>query len=144
MAAKKFDQIIDTRVDIAIAEVTNETSWSDRLQSLANSGIAATGDTMVAERVYRSDAVKAGIEDLASGVAKEVGKTIELASSDATGRVRLPQGLCRPTLRRGRRRCPSRAMRAKVVVVDPTRPTGGVSAGWFKGIDWRPCGGHDS
>ena len=41
--------------------------------------------TAVAERVYRSDAVKAAIESLATGVARDVGKTIELASSDATG-----------------------------------------------------------
>ncbi|MFT3732336.1 MAG: hypothetical protein QM780_13120 [Hyphomicrobium sp.] len=82
---RNLDQIIDNRVDIAVSEVTNETSWSERLQSLANSEQSQKLATLVAERVYRSDAVKAGIEDLATGVAKEVGKTIELASSDATG-----------------------------------------------------------
>ncbi len=82
---RNLDQIIDNRVDIAIGEVTNETSWSERLQSLAYSEKAQQLATTVAERVYRSDAVKTAIEDLASGVAKEVGKTIEFASSDATG-----------------------------------------------------------
>lgn len=82
---RNLDQIIDARVDLAIAEVTNETSWSDRLQSLAYAEKAQQLATAVAERVYRSDAVKTAIEDLAGGVAKEVGKTIEFASSDATG-----------------------------------------------------------
>lgn len=82
---RNLDQVIDARVDLAIAEVTNETSWSDRLQSLAYAEKAQQLATAVAERVYRSDAVKTAIEDLAGGVAKEVGKTIEFASSDATG-----------------------------------------------------------
>jgi hypothetical protein len=81
---RNLDQIIDTRVDIAIAAITNETSWSERLQSLTDSEKAQRLATEVAERVYRSDAVKTGIGDLASGVAKEVGKNIEFASSDAT------------------------------------------------------------
>jgi hypothetical protein len=79
-----LSQIIDARVDIAVGEVTTETSWADRLQSLANSEKSQQLATLVAERVYRSDAVKVAIEDLASGVAKEVGKTIEFASTDAT------------------------------------------------------------
>jgi hypothetical protein len=82
---RNLDQIIDARVDLAIAEVTNETSWSERLQSLAYAEKAQQLATAVAERVYRSDAVKTALEDLAGGVAKEVGKTIEFASSDATG-----------------------------------------------------------
>jgi len=80
-----LDQIIDTQVDIAVQEVTNEQSWSDRPKSLANAEKSQELATAVAERVYRSDAVKAAIESLATGVARDVGKTIELASSDATG-----------------------------------------------------------
>jgi hypothetical protein len=80
-----LDQIINNRVDIAVGEVTSETSWSERLSSLAYSETSQKLATTVAERVYRSDAVKAGIEELAAGVAKEVGRTIEFASSDATG-----------------------------------------------------------
>ncbi len=126
---RNLDQIIDTRVDIAIAEVTNETSWSDRLQSLANSEKSQQLATMVAERVYRSDAVKAGIEDLASGVAKEVGKTIEFASSDATG----PLLECLKAYvgpRYGGAVADALAGDAsKGVVVDPNKASGGVSAG---------------
>jgi hypothetical protein len=81
---RNLDQIIDNRVDIAVAEITNETSWTERLQSLANNEKAQELATAVAERVYHSDAVKAALTDLASAVAKEVGKSIEFASSDAT------------------------------------------------------------
>jgi hypothetical protein len=126
---RNLDQIIDTRVDIAIAEVTNETSWSDRLQSLANSEKSQQLATMVAERVYRSDAVKAGIEDLASGVAKEVGKTIEFASSDATG----PLLDCLRAYvgpRYGGAVADALAGDAsKGVVVDPNKASSGVSPG---------------
>lgn len=78
-----LDDIIDKRVDYAIDEVKSETSWTERLQSLANSEASQKLATAVAERVYRSDAVKVAMEDLAVGVAKDVGRSIELASSDA-------------------------------------------------------------
>jgi len=81
---RNLDQVIDNRIDIAVTEITNETSWTDRLKTLADNEKAQQLATAVAERVYRSDAVKTAIADLASGVAKEVGKSIEFASSDAT------------------------------------------------------------
>lgn len=126
---RNLDQIIDSRVDIAVAEITNETSWSDRLQSLANNEKSQQLATMVAERVYRSDAVKAGIEDLASGVAAEVGKSIEFASSDATG----PLLDCLKAYvgpRYGSAVADALASDAsKGVVVDPNKGSGGVGAG---------------
>ncbi len=126
---RNLDQIIDTRVDIAIDEVTNETSWSDRLQSLAYSEKAQQLATAVAERVYRSDAVKAGIEDLAAGVAKEVGKTIEFASSDATGSL-LDCLKAYVGPRYGGAVASALAGDAsKGVIVDPNKGSGGVSAG---------------
>src|SRR5262249_38577809 len=64
---RNLDQIIDSGVDIAVNEVANETSWSDRLQSLAYAEKSQELATMVTERVYRSDAVKAAIADLAGG-----------------------------------------------------------------------------
>ena len=78
-----LNEIIDKRVDIAIEEVKNETSWAELIKSLANAETSQKLATTVAERVYRSDAVKAAIEDLAAGVAKETGKTMEFASADA-------------------------------------------------------------
>lgn len=80
-----LDRIIDKQVDAAIQDVSSETSWSDKLQSLANAEKAQQLATMVANRVYRSDAVKAGLDALAAGVARDVGKTVEAASSEATG-----------------------------------------------------------
>lgn len=79
-----LDEVIDKRVDFAVDEVKKETSWTERLQSLANADASQKLATSVAERVYRSDAVKVSMEDLATGVAKEVGKTIEFASTDAS------------------------------------------------------------
>lgn len=126
---RNLDQIIDNRVDIAIAEVTSETSWSERLQSLAYSEKSQKLATMVAERVYRSDAVKTGIEDLAAGVAKEVGKTIEFASSDATG----PLLDCLKAYvgpRYGGAVASALAGDAsKGVIVDPSKGSGDVSTG---------------
>lgn len=79
-----LDAIIDKRVDIAVEEVKSETSWTERLKSLANADASHKLATAVAERVYRSDAVKVAMEDMATGVAKDIGKTIEFASVDAS------------------------------------------------------------
>ena len=79
-----LDAVIDKRVDMAIEEVKSETSWTERLKSLANTEASQKLATAVAERVYRSDAVKVAMEDMATGVAKEIGKTIEFASLDAS------------------------------------------------------------
>jgi nitrogen regulatory protein PII-like uncharacterized protein len=79
-----LDQIIDARVDIAVAEVRDETSWGSLISSLASKEKAQTLAVAVAERVYRAEAVKTGIESLAAGVGREIGKRLELASVDAT------------------------------------------------------------
>jgi hypothetical protein len=84
---ENLDDILDNRVDIAIAEVRAETSWSGLARSLVNKEKAQELAQEVAERVYRSDAVKAAIEGLATNVGNEVGKSIELASKDASGPV---------------------------------------------------------
>jgi hypothetical protein len=82
---ENLDDILDKRVDIAVAEVRAETSWSGLAKSLVSKEKAQELAKEVAERVYRSDAVKAAIEGLATSVGKEVGKAIEIASQDATG-----------------------------------------------------------
>lgn len=79
-----LDTVVDNRVDAAIAEVQNETSTGDRLKSIVNGETAKGLAEKVAERVYRSDAMKTAIETLAGNVGKDVGKRIELASQDAT------------------------------------------------------------
>lgn len=78
-----LDQIVDARVDIAVAEVRDETSWGALIKSLASKEKAQELSTAVAERVYRSDAMKAAIEGLATGVAQDLGRRLELATSDA-------------------------------------------------------------
>lgn len=77
------EDIIDKRVDAAVTEVRQETSWSELLKSLAVSEKAQALATAVAERVYRSDPVKAAFEGVAGGVGKEIGRTIELSTLDA-------------------------------------------------------------
>lgn len=79
-----MDEIIDKRVDLAVEEVRKETSWGNLLQSLASQQKAQELATAVAERVYRSDAMKTSLEELAVGVGRAVGKQMEFASRDAT------------------------------------------------------------
>jgi hypothetical protein len=78
-----LDEVIDKQVDIAISEVRDESSWGTLLQSLASRDKAQELATTAAERVYRSDAMKAALENMAVGVGKEVGRTIELSTLDA-------------------------------------------------------------
>lgn len=81
------DEIIDKRVDVAVEDVKAETGWSELLQSITNSETAQKLATSVAERVYRSDAVKDALEAVAGDVAKDVGRAMESATSDASGPV---------------------------------------------------------
>lgn len=79
-----MDAIVDARVDAAVEEVRQETSWANLLTSLASQQKAQELATAVAERVYRSDPLKAGLEKVAAGVGGEVGKQMELATRDVT------------------------------------------------------------
>ncbi|WP_439544193.1 hypothetical protein [Hyphomicrobium sp.] len=78
-----MDDLLAKRVDAAIEEVRSETSWAGLAQTLINSEKAQAISTAVAERVYRSDAMKTAIESLVTGVGNDVGRTLELASTDA-------------------------------------------------------------
>ena len=82
---EQFDDIIDRQVDEAIGQVRDESSWFQLWSSLASRERAQELATMAAERVYRSDAIKKGIERIATGVGKEIGKRIELAVVDTAG-----------------------------------------------------------
>ena len=75
--------IIDARVDIAVKEVREETSWGSLLKTLAYREEAQKLATEVAERVYRSEVVTNALAALASGVGEQVGKRIEYAAKDA-------------------------------------------------------------
>jgi hypothetical protein len=76
------EDVIDRQVDLAVGQVREESSWTQLLQSLASKDKAQELATAVAERVYRSDAMKKAIEDMASGVGREIGKRIEAAATD--------------------------------------------------------------
>lgn len=80
---ENINKTLDQRVDQATGEVRDETSWGKLLQSLAYQKQAQELATSVAERVYRSDEMKAALERLIVGVGKDIGKRLEFASQDA-------------------------------------------------------------
>ena len=82
---ERFDDAIDKQVDEAIDQVREESTWFQLWSSLASRERAQELATAAAERVYRSDAIKKGIERIATGVGKEIGKRIELAVIDTAG-----------------------------------------------------------
>jgi len=79
-----LNDLVDKQVDRAVDEVREETSWGNLLQSLASQQKAQELATAVAERVYRSDAMKKALEELAINVGQQVGRQMEFASQDAT------------------------------------------------------------
>jgi hypothetical protein len=80
-----IDDTVDREVDRAIGEVREESSWFKLWSSLASRERAQELATTAAERVYRSEPMKKAVEGLASGIGKEVGKRIELATIDTAG-----------------------------------------------------------
>src|SRR5215510_6853148 len=80
-----IDDLIDREVDRAIGEVREESSWFKLWSTLASREKAQELATTAAERVYRSDPMKRAIEALATGLGKEIGKRIELATIDTAG-----------------------------------------------------------
>lgn len=79
----RLEEIVDKRVDLATDAVRSQTSWGQLLKSLAYRDKAKELATAVAERVYRSDAMKAALDTMAVGVGQEVGRSIELTTADA-------------------------------------------------------------
>jgi hypothetical protein len=80
-----IDDVIDREVDRAIAEVREESGWFKLWSTLASREKAQELATTAAERVYRSDPMKKAIEALATGLGREIGKRIELATIDTAG-----------------------------------------------------------
>ena len=76
-------KIVDDQVDVAVRQVREETTWSRLISSLAFRSEAQEIARAVAERVYRSDALKKGIEALALKVGQEIGASIEITTEDA-------------------------------------------------------------
>ena len=67
------------------ARCARSSSWLKLWSSLASREKAEELATAAAERVYRSEAMKKAIEALATGLGKEIGKRIELATLDTAG-----------------------------------------------------------
>ena len=80
-----IDDVIDREVDRAIGEVREELSWFKLWSTLASREKAQELATTAAERVYRSEPMKKAIEGLATGLGKEIGKRIEIATIDTAG-----------------------------------------------------------
>lgn len=80
-----IDDVIDREVDRAIGEVREESSWFKLWSTLASREKAQELATTAAERVYRSEAMKKAVEQLATGIGKEIGKRIEIATIDTAG-----------------------------------------------------------
>ena len=78
-----LDRLIDERVKIAEEDVRSKSSWGKLLGSLASSEKANELAKAVAEHVYRSDEMKAALEQTAKGVSLEVGRKIVLTTEDA-------------------------------------------------------------
>lgn len=84
---QRLDDVMARQVDLAIGEVREETSWTELIGSIAFKDTAQRLATTAAERVFRSDGMRAAIEGLAGGVGKEVGNRIERAITDAADPV---------------------------------------------------------
>lgn len=77
-----MNAVIDQQVDQAIDQVREESSWGQLLRSLASKDKAQELATTVAERVYRSDAMKKSLEMLAAGAGRTLARRIEAATVD--------------------------------------------------------------
>lgn len=77
------DLVLDRRIDEAIEQIREETSWTTILKSLASQEAARKLAEAVAERTYRSEEMKKAIENLAGGVGEGLAGRIELATLDA-------------------------------------------------------------
>src|SRR5262245_34598930 len=80
-----LDDVIDRQVDQTIGELRDESSWMQLWGTLASQQKAKELATTAAERVYRSDTMKKALEGVATGIGREIGKRIELATVDTAG-----------------------------------------------------------
>lgn len=77
------DDVLSQQVDLAIAEVREESSWTDLIGSIAITERAQRLATTSAERVFRSAAMQKAILGVAGGVGDEVGRRMELGLAAA-------------------------------------------------------------
>jgi hypothetical protein len=121
--------VIDRQVDKAVGQVRDESSWTELLRSLASKDKAQELATTIADRVYRSDEIKKAIEDLAAGVGRAMGKTIEGAIVDtAEPAVQCIQAFLGPRYGRTLAAVVGRDA-GREYAVDPARGGAQISAG---------------
>lgn len=124
-----LDDIIDKQVDIAIAEVRDETSWTSLIKSIASEEQAKALAETVAKRVYESKALQGGIEKLAVSVGTALGKRIEIATADtAEPAVQCMQAFLGPRYGRTVAGAFSRDARREYQI-DPSRAGAEITAG---------------
>jgi hypothetical protein len=78
---------IDREVDTAVAKVRADTGWFDRAYSTVSKSSATRYATAVADRTYNSEGFKAALDEMATGVAKDVGTQIERATSKVSNPI---------------------------------------------------------
>lgn len=85
-----MDEFLDRRVSAAVDEVQSESGYLDLLKTLTSKEATQKLTSTVAERVYRSEDMKAAIERLVTEVGKTLATRIELGALDA----KLPAVAC--------------------------------------------------
>jgi hypothetical protein len=85
-----MDEFLDRRVSAAVDEVKSESGYLDLLKTLTSKDATQKLTSTVAERVYRSEEMKAAIERLVTEVGKTLATRIELGALDA----KLPAVAC--------------------------------------------------
>ncbi len=85
-----MDEFLDRRVAAAVDEIKEESGFLDLLKTLTSKEATQKLTTTVAERVYRSEEMKAAIERLVTEVGKTLATRIELGALDA----KLPAVAC--------------------------------------------------
>ncbi len=78
---------LDREVDAAIAAVRADTGWFDRAYSTVSKSSAARYATAVSDRTYNSEGFKSALNEMATGVAKDVGTQIEKATAKVSNPI---------------------------------------------------------
>lgn len=77
------DKVMDAEIERTMAELRSETGWLAMWGTLFSSEKAQKLASAAAERVYTSDGMKRIVGELADAIGREIGKRMELATSDA-------------------------------------------------------------
>ena len=125
--------VIDKEVDQAISQVSEENSYWTKATSIFSGEKSQELARTVAERVFKSEGMKRSLETLANGVGLQLGKRIELASSDtAEPAMQCLQAFLGPRYGSTIARVVSKDA-GKEFQIDPGKATASVSTGQVLG-----------